>query len=108
MPTHNVGGANDVPADDKTTNDMLKSNLARLTTGSGGSLAVVAIKKITERVVSGKLYEIEGTFKVGGKDTECIVHLWSQPWIDEPNEKVKLKAQCGEEEIKAKGDDEAW
>lgn len=53
-------------------------------------------------------YEISGTFKIGGKNVDCVLTVWNRGWLDNPNEAVKLKANCGNETLNAKNDDGAW
>jgi hypothetical protein len=36
------------------------------------------------------------------------VSAWSRPWIEDANEKLKIKAECGEEKVATKGDEEEW
>lgn len=103
--SHGVGGKTEISVDDQLVNELLKNNMARLVSGDS-SLEVVTIKKITKQVVAGLKFEISGTFKKGGSDFECVVTIWHRSWLENANEKVKLKADCGSEKIHPKGDDE--
>lgn len=68
---------------------------------------IVSIKKITKQTVAGIKYEFTGTFKVGEKTSEqCVVSCWYRAWLEDANEKVKIKADCNGEAISAKGDSE--
>lgn len=89
-------------------NELLTTNLARLASGDSSSFELVSIKKITKQVVAGLKYEIVGTFKRGGKNVDCMLTVWNRSWLEDVNEKVKLKADCGGEAISAKNDDGAW
>jgi hypothetical protein len=104
----NVGGANTIALDDKPANEIINTNLARLVSGDGSSVTVVSIKSITQKVVAGSLYEYKGTFKVDKKETECTISAWSRPWLDDANEKLKIKAACGSVNLHAKDDDGDW
>lgn len=87
---------------------MLKSNIGRLVTAGGSSIELVSLKNILRKVVAGWLYEITGTFTLGGHETECLVSIWSRPWLDDPMDQIRLKATCGSEILVAKSLDEPW
>lgn len=107
-PVNFVGTPNEIPSDDKYAHELLSSNLERLVTGSGLRLELVGVKSILRKVVAGWLYEISGTFMLGGHDTECIVSIWSRPWYDDPIDQVHLKATCGSDTLMAKDFEEPW
>lgn len=107
-PGKSVGGATDIPVDDATVNDILKSNIERLVCGDGTAFAVVSIKSITKQIVAGIKYEITGSFKKSGKATDCMISIWYRSWLDDANEKTKIKADCGTETTNTKGDDGSW
>jgi hypothetical protein len=100
-----VGGKVEIATDDEHTIDLLKENLAKLVSGES-KLELVSIKKITKQTVAGTRYEILGTFKMGDKTSECNVVCWNRPWLQDVNEKVKIKADCDGEAISSKGDSE--
>lgn len=51
-------------------------------------------------------FEITGVFKKAGTETDCVVTVWYRSWLENVNEKVKLKAECSGEKINTKGDEE--
>lgn len=108
MGVNNAGGPTPLAIDDKVANEILKTHLARLVSGTGSAVTLVSIKSISQKVVAGTLYEYVGKFKLGGKEVECHVSAWSRPWIEDANEKLKIKAECGEEKVATKGDEEEW
>lgn len=95
--------------DDAALNDLLKANIARLIAGDGTALELITITKATSQVVAGIKYEATGSFKHGGKTTECVITIWHRSWLDDANEKTKLKAECeGHLSLTPKGDDGTW
>lgn len=88
--------------------DLLDSNLARLVTGDGEHFSTVSIKNITKQVVAGLKYEVTGTFKMGKNTTDCVVTLWTRSWLEDMNERVKLKADCGGETVNTQNDTGTW
>lgn len=91
--------------EDPIVNDLLKENLARLVSGDS-KLEVVTVKNITKQLVAGTRYDITGSFKMGDKISDCVVSMWYRSWLNDANEKVKIKAECGEESVSVKGDSE--
>lgn len=92
----------------KTIVDLLNTHLTRLVSGDGSSLETVTITKVTKQVVAGMKYEINGSFKRGSKTSECVLILWHRSWLEDINEKVKLKATCDGEAINTKDDTGNW
>lgn len=109
-PTHpTIGGTDSMNADEtKHLTELLDLHLTRLVSGDGKSLEVVSIKNVTKQVVAGMKYTINGTFKRGDKTFDCVISLWHRSWLEDVNEKVKLKAVCEGETIHAKNDDGTW
>jgi len=105
---HFVGGKTEVGNDDHNVTDLLNANLVRLATGDKGGLELISIKNITKQVVAGMKYEITGVFRRGNETNDCMVTLWCRSWLDDENERVKLRASCGKETILAKNDTEVW
>lgn len=97
-----------MPLDDKTANDIIKAHLTRLVSSTGAAMTVVKITSITQKIVAGTLYEYVGSFKVGAKAADCHITAWSRPWLDDENEKLKIKAECAADTINAKNDDGDW
>lgn len=93
-----VGGQKEIDVNDSAVTQLLDENLARLDAGDTGSFALISKTKVTSQVVAGISYQITGNFKIGdGEEIQCCVTIWSRPWLQDKNEAVKIKAECGEE-----------
>lgn len=98
----------EIAVDDPEVNELLKSHLGRLVS-SDGALEVVTIEKIKQQVVSGMKYDISASIKSGSKTSECKVLIWVRSWLKDPNEQVKIKAECPPNEtIHTQDDDGIW
>lgn len=99
-----MGGKVEVSTEDQLVNELLRNHTARLVAGDG-PLEFISIKKVTKQVVAGMRFDLTAMFKKGGKTTECVVCIWYRAWLEDINEKVKIKAECGDEKITTKDDD---
>lgn len=79
-----------------------------MVTGEGTALEIIAITKITKQVVAGIKYEITGSFKESSKPTECVVVIWHRAWLEDVNDKTKIRAECAGHALNTKGDDGMW
>jgi hypothetical protein len=106
-----VGGHKELDLNDPAVEKLLSDHLQRLDAGSSGTFALVSKTKITQQVVSGLSYRIYGTFKAGDQEETCIITIWHRAWIQEKNESVKIKAECGADNsklYKAKDETSEW
>lgn len=110
-PNITVGGVSEIPPEDHAeVVEHLKVVLPRLSTGASGTMELVTVTKITKQVVSGYMYEVEGDFKVGDKQTHCTISIWVRGWLDKPEEKYKVKGWCKDQSatLRPTDDKEDW
>ncbi|KAH8250093.1 hypothetical protein KR026_004896, partial [Drosophila bipectinata] len=75
--------------------DTLRSSLEKLASGDGPSYQVVKVKSATSQVVSGSLEKFEVELSNGSDNKDCIVSIWSQPWLKENG--TQLTIECKNE-----------
>lgn len=107
-----VGGHKEIDVNDPLIEQLLTEHLKRLDTGDSGSFILISKTKVTQQVVSGINYQIHGIFKAGNRDEEsCVVTIWNRAWLQDKNEAVKIKAECGSDNSKSykvKSDVSEW
>lgn len=102
-----TGGVEVIDINDSTVEGLLKEHLSKIKTGSGASFEVLKKTKVTQQVVAGISYTISGLFKVDNDEKECVVTIWTRPWI-KTNEKLKIKAECSGKLYLEKDDTGDW
>lgn len=88
-----VGGASEIEKDDEDVNKLLAKHLSRLDTGSDTKLELVSVDKITQQVVAGIKYIVDGNFKFGDESKKCVVEIWHRAWI-QGDDGTQLRADC--------------
>jgi hypothetical protein len=104
-----VGGENEIDVNDPNVEALLKEHLPRIDGVEQGQLKLVKKTKITKQVVAGMAYHITTTFNNGQSDMDCEIIIWTRPWLNDTNEKVKIKVDCGEAGVyRVKGETTEW
>lgn len=94
-------GAPSTTDDHSAVKELLDAHLHRLDTGSDSPLELVEIKSVTQQVVAGIKYVVDGTFKIGSDEKECRIEVWHRAWIP-GNEGTQLEGKCGEDRLLTK------
>ncbi|KAH8331224.1 hypothetical protein KR067_013004, partial [Drosophila pandora] len=71
----------------------LTSSLAKLASGDGPNYQVVKVKSATTQVVSGSLEKFEVELSNGSDHKDCIVSIWSQPWLKENSTQLTIECE---------------
>ncbi|KAH8267299.1 hypothetical protein KR018_004739 [Drosophila ironensis] len=91
-----VGGVKQLEGDDrKEALDLLDSSLAQLAKGDGPGYKAVNVTSVTSQVVAGTLYTYNVELDNGSDKKECVVKIWSRPWLKEDGTNIKIK--CGDD-----------
>lgn len=100
-----VGAQSEIDVNDENIEKLLKENLQRIDVED---LILMKKIKITQQVVAGMAYQVTALFKIGKLDSVCVISIWTRPWLNDPNERVKIKVECGETVYRAKGETSDW
>ncbi|KAH8250092.1 hypothetical protein KR026_004897, partial [Drosophila bipectinata] len=73
--------------------ETLRSSLEKLASGDGPSYQVVKVKSATTQVVAGSLEKFEVELSNGSDNKDCIVSIWSQPWLKENGTKLTIECE---------------
>lgn len=82
-----------IKKNDKKVLQYLKNNLGKLETGTDGSLTLKKVYKITNQIISGNNYVVQGEFQQGNKDIHCNVIIWERLWLLK-DQQLTISAKC--------------
>ncbi|KAH8381605.1 hypothetical protein KR093_009137, partial [Drosophila rubida] len=98
------GGHRELLGEERTAAiNNLKAALAKLATGDGPSYTTVSVTKVTTQVVAGSLDTYTVELQNGGVSKQCVVRIWSQPWIEVNGTNIKI--ECAGDNAKV---DSSW
>ena len=89
------GGISPGNKDDPHVHELLSKHLNRLKTGDSGELKLLEAVNVTQQVVQGILYRVQGKFQQGTQSVDCTIKIWEQSWL-QGNDAVQIDAECGE------------
>ncbi|XP_030376128.1 cystatin-like protein isoform X2 [Scaptodrosophila lebanonensis] len=79
--------------------ELLDASLAKLGEIDGPNYKSVKVHSATRQVVSGSLYRYNVELSDGNAVKQCVVKIWSQPWLSVNGTQITVQCEGDDDEL---------